>query len=209
MVVSLTVRMDTVDLRNAADEFVTGRHVDNLQGLLKGTRTPAWDPGPIDGLGGPMTRQAVVAFQADTGLEADAIVGPLTWGELVPFPRLPPQELPPDDLPRTTPVDATGEFSGLGPQPSFEVLIAEVVAEVVRRHPGDPFAEGGPERTDTAARQSGNEGVILVRREVFGDDALAGHEYTVNAEDRGGEWVVTSASVVRICRRGADGELCV
>lgn len=209
MVVSLTVRMDTLDLRNAADELVTGRHVDNLQGLLKGTRTPAWDPGPIDGLGGPLTRQAVVAFQADTGLEADAIVGPLTWGELVPFPRLPPQELPPDDLPRTIPVDVTGEFSGLGPQPSFEVLIAEVVAEVIRRHPGDPFAEGGPERTDTAARQSGNDGVILVRRGVFGDDALAGHEYTVNAEDRGGEWVVTSASVVRICRRGADGELCV
>ena len=209
MVVSLTVRMDTVDLRNAAVELVTGRHVDNLQGLLKGTRTPAWDPGPIDGLGGPLTRQAVVAFQTDTGLDPDAIVGPITWGELIPFPRLPPEELPPDDLPRTTPVDATAEFAGIGPQPSFEVLVAEVVAEVVRRHPGDPFAEGGPERTDTAARQSGNEGVILVRRGVFGDDALAGHEYTVNAEDRGGEWVVTSASVVRICRRGADGELCV
>lgn len=209
MVVSLTVRMDTVDLRNAAVELVTGSHVDNLQGLLKGTRTPQWDPGPIDGLGGPLTRQAVVAFQADTGLEADAIVGPITWGELIPFPRFPPEDLPPDDRPRTTPVDATAEFSGLGAQPSFEALIAEVVAEVVRRHPGDPFVEGGPEGTDTAARQSGSEGVILVRRGVFGDDALAGHEYTVQAEERGGEWVVTSASVVRICRRGADGELCV
>lgn len=209
MVVSLTVHMDTVDLRNAAVELVTGSHVDNLQGLLKGTRTPQWDPGPIDGVGGPLTRQAVVAFQADTGLEADAIVGPITWGELIPFPRLPPEDLPPDDRPRTTPVDATAEFAGVGAQPSFEVLIAEVVAEVVRRHPGDPFVEGGPERTDTAARQSGSEGVILVRRGVSGDDALAGHEYTVNAEERAGGWVVTSASRVRICRRGADGELCV
>lgn len=209
MIVSLTVRMDTLDLRNAATELVAGRHVDNLQGLLKGTRRSEWDPGPIDGLGGPLTRQAVVAFQADTGLDADAIVGPITWGELIPFPRLPPEELPPDDRPRTTPVDAAAEFADLGAQPSFEVLIAEVVAEVVRRLPGDPFVEGGPEETHAAARQSRNEGVILVRREVFGDDALAGYEYTVNAEDRGGEWVVTSASKVRICWRGAAGEACV
>lgn len=77
--------MEFVDLRDAQHEVVSGRHVDNLQGLLKGTRNPAWDPGPIDGLGGPRTKAAVVAFQRANGLEPDAIVGPLTWGRLIPF----------------------------------------------------------------------------------------------------------------------------
>jgi peptidoglycan hydrolase-like protein with peptidoglycan-binding domain len=82
---SVTVNMDTIDLRNAQSTIVRGRHVDNLQGLLKGTRNGNWDPGPIDGLGGARTRSAVVAFQGANGLAQDAIVGPLTWGRLIPF----------------------------------------------------------------------------------------------------------------------------
>jgi peptidoglycan hydrolase-like protein with peptidoglycan-binding domain len=81
----VTVKMDVIDLRNAQRALVLGRHVDNLQGLLKGTRDPAWDPGPIDGLGGPRTRAAVIAFQGANSLVQDAIVGPLTWGKLIPF----------------------------------------------------------------------------------------------------------------------------
>ena len=77
--VAVTVDMDVVDLRDAQGTLVTGEQVDNLQGLLKGTRNPAWDPGPIDALGGPRTRAAILAFQEDNSLEADAIVGPLTW----------------------------------------------------------------------------------------------------------------------------------
>ncbi|MGI9023750.1 MAG: peptidoglycan-binding domain-containing protein [Acidimicrobiales bacterium] len=53
--------------------------------LLKGTRNSAWDPGPIDGLGGPRTKAAAVAFQGANSLTQDAIVGPLTWGKLIPF----------------------------------------------------------------------------------------------------------------------------
>ena len=83
--VQVTVQMDTIDLRRAEDTNLEGRHVDNLQGLLAGTRFPEFDPGPIDGLGGPRTRAAVIAFQVANGLDADAIVGPLTWGALVPF----------------------------------------------------------------------------------------------------------------------------
>ena len=84
---SLTVEMDTIDLRNAGEVAATGRHVDNLQGLLKGTRTPAWDPGPIDGSAGPRTKAAVELFQAGNGLVQDAIVGPRTWAKLIPYPQ--------------------------------------------------------------------------------------------------------------------------
>lgn len=35
--------------------------------------------GPIDGFFGPITRQAVMMLQADNGLVADGIVGPLTY----------------------------------------------------------------------------------------------------------------------------------
>ncbi|MDQ4068299.1 MAG: peptidoglycan-binding protein [Actinomycetota bacterium] len=82
---TIAVQMDTIDLTHAEGSLVKGRHVDNLQGLLKGTRNRSWDPGPIDGLGGPRTKAAVVAFQGSNGLEPDAIVGPLTWGRLIPF----------------------------------------------------------------------------------------------------------------------------
>lgn len=53
--------------------------VSELQQLLK---TKGFDPGPVDGILGPMTRRAVLAFQAANGLEVDGIVGPLTFAAL-------------------------------------------------------------------------------------------------------------------------------
>lgn len=82
---SVTVNMEFIDLRDAQSALVRGRHVDNLQGLLKGTRNSAWDPGPIDGLGGPRTKAAVIAFQGANSLAQDALVGPLTWRTLISF----------------------------------------------------------------------------------------------------------------------------
>ncbi|MGH8885891.1 MAG: hypothetical protein ACRDYX_12095 [Egibacteraceae bacterium] len=47
--VTLTVTMDVIDLSNADEHPVEGRHVDNLQGLLKATGQDRYDPGAIDG----------------------------------------------------------------------------------------------------------------------------------------------------------------
>lgn len=41
-------------------------------------------PGPIDGIAGRLTRRAVLAFQADSGLHADGIAGPKTLAALFP-----------------------------------------------------------------------------------------------------------------------------
>lgn len=40
------------------------------------------DPGPIDGLHGPLTTRALVAFQRTVGLAADGVAGPRTWAAI-------------------------------------------------------------------------------------------------------------------------------
>ncbi len=53
--------------------------VRTLQHLLRARgRTVA-----VDGIFGPLTRAAVVAFQQSKGLLVDGIVGPQTWGALI------------------------------------------------------------------------------------------------------------------------------
>lgn len=41
-----------------------------------------YNPGPIDGIFGPLTARALLAFQGDAGLVQDGICGPLTWSAL-------------------------------------------------------------------------------------------------------------------------------
>ncbi len=84
--VSVTVSMDTIDLRNAQTTPVTAPdHVDNLQGLLKAAarNDASFDPGGIDGIGGPKTKQATGNFQAAKAAPQDFIVGPNTWKALI------------------------------------------------------------------------------------------------------------------------------
>ena len=54
----------------------TGPYVKLIQSLL---RRIGYDPGPVDGIFGNQTRQAVITYQRDNGLTADGIVGTGTW----------------------------------------------------------------------------------------------------------------------------------
>lgn len=56
-----------------------GNEVRELQRLLLEW---GYNPGPIDGIFGARTEQAVLQFQRDQGLTPDGIVGPKTWGAL-------------------------------------------------------------------------------------------------------------------------------
>src|SRR4051812_18385214 len=56
-----------------------GSAVAQLQNLL---RSKGFNPGASDGVFGPKTRAAVIAFQRARGLTADGIVGPQTWRAL-------------------------------------------------------------------------------------------------------------------------------
>lgn len=56
-----------------------GPQVRDLQRRLTELR---YSPGPVDGIFGPMTEQAVRAFQRDSGLVVDGIVGPRTRANL-------------------------------------------------------------------------------------------------------------------------------
>ncbi|MFZ5974798.1 MAG: M14 family metallopeptidase [Bacillota bacterium] len=53
-----------------------GPYVKLVQSLLKRI---GYDSGPVDGVFGSQTRQAVIAFQMNNGLTPDGIVGPATW----------------------------------------------------------------------------------------------------------------------------------
>ena len=67
------------DRRRLLRRGYSGDDVRQLQTLLSAR---GYDPGGIDGEFGPRTEQAVWSFQQGAALQADGIVGPLTWAAL-------------------------------------------------------------------------------------------------------------------------------
>ncbi len=54
----------------------------NTMEVQKRLKELGYDPGPVDGAIGPLTRAAVTKFQRDRGLVPDGVVGPRTIAEL-------------------------------------------------------------------------------------------------------------------------------
>jgi peptidoglycan hydrolase-like protein with peptidoglycan-binding domain len=78
-------RSNALTARTASTSMPTVREgsrgpaVVELQNLLK---SKGFNPGSADGVFGPKTKAAVLAFQRSQGIAADGIVGPQTWGRL-------------------------------------------------------------------------------------------------------------------------------
>ena len=67
------------DNRRVLRLWSVGPDVEMLQRILFSI---GYNVGPIDGIFGPMTMQAVIDFQIDNKLVADGIVGPQTWAAI-------------------------------------------------------------------------------------------------------------------------------
>lgn len=59
-----------------------GSKSEEVKQLQERLYTIGYEPGTADGIFGEKTRQAVISFQADAGLQADGIVGKNTWNGL-------------------------------------------------------------------------------------------------------------------------------
>lgn len=62
----------------------------DVRSIQEALRKAGFDPGPIDGIAGERTRQAIIAFQKANGLKADGIAGPVTLAALFPKSAVPP-----------------------------------------------------------------------------------------------------------------------
>lgn len=83
-------------------EGATGSLVRQLQERLAGS---GFAPGQIDGIFGPTTKAAVIAFQNSKHLAPDGIVGSQTWAALFP---VRPLEPPPVAAPQYTVLSWSG-----------------------------------------------------------------------------------------------------
>lgn len=54
----------------------------HVKAIQRALRAQGFDPGPLDGDFGPLTRKAVKRFQLKNGLSPDGVVGPVTWAAL-------------------------------------------------------------------------------------------------------------------------------
>ena len=60
----------------------SGMTVEEVRSVQSRLKQIGIDPGPIDGIMGPMTESAIIAFKRKVGLRARPYVGPITWKKL-------------------------------------------------------------------------------------------------------------------------------
>lgn len=84
-------RLPTLRAGNAAPRA-------EVRTLQENLRDAGYFSGRIDGLFGPRTRQAVLGFQADSGLAVDGIAGPQTWAAFSKSAPRPARKVTEDDL---------------------------------------------------------------------------------------------------------------
>ncbi len=56
-----------------------GSKAQEVKDLQEALKTLGFSPGKVDGIFGAATERAVKAFQSSVGIDADGIVGPITW----------------------------------------------------------------------------------------------------------------------------------
>ncbi len=54
----------------------------SIQDVQKALKNAGLYEGKIDGISGPVTREAIKSFQSQNGLKSDGKVGPMTWQKL-------------------------------------------------------------------------------------------------------------------------------
>jgi len=59
-----------------------GKRGSDVRELQSALHSLGYDPGPIDGIFGKLTKSAVIKFQAEKGIIVDGIVGPQTLGKM-------------------------------------------------------------------------------------------------------------------------------
>ncbi|MCL2675993.1 MAG: peptidoglycan-binding protein [Firmicutes bacterium] len=72
-----------LNLFPAATTVRQGSRTSNVLYLQELLLSFLYEPGPLDGIFGPRTHNAVLAFQRENRLVADGIVGPITWRALL------------------------------------------------------------------------------------------------------------------------------
>lgn len=112
-----------------------GPAVQQLQQLLS---DQGFNPGPVDGILGSQTDQAVRLFQQQSGLTVDGIVGPATWQELQPSSQTPdaaiqPTRVPDELIQPDTPLQGP-HFSN----PLPKITLHPIQFEQPRSEPFDP-----------------------------------------------------------------------
>jgi peptidoglycan hydrolase-like protein with peptidoglycan-binding domain/DNA invertase Pin-like site-specific DNA recombinase len=162
---------DTAQLQRGAGYGDKAAQTAPVRVLQQKLRALGWQPGPVDGLFGPMTEAAVVRFQKDAGLMVDAIVGPQTQRAL--------------DRARTSPLRRGVGYAQPDGSPRVQVLQHQLRRHGFRPGPIDGIFGPRTEAALTRFQRTGGlpaNGVVTQRTGLLLAGAEKATEPTVKAE---------------------------